>query len=337
MATIPPVPSRVLESNHQFRALHARLTGEKENAEATGKPALLNPDGTTARLVEEGKCVAAETRELLARAMRRKVLLEALRKVVAGGHGEAELDADQPLKSRRTEHDARGEGGEGASSACESDDRSIKDDMSQLLQDDIERFKESIHVYVPALKSALESDVNFLKEMALVHARSSSSSSKQSPSERHRRPSKRFSLEKSTVNPKETLAVSLVDIISKQQAQLRNLQQFSVPNANRKLTSTTVALVAAHAELLESSLLLLSRGKHGTLARAQKARAELLKTEAAEVDVQAQLKHAEMLAKMYTSDVRAALDRYHKHLLSIEDDTEMQKRKLLALKEEKEL
>lgn len=95
MTTIPPVPSRVLENNHQFRALYARLTGEKENSESTGnQQALLYPDASSAKLVESGKPVAAETHECLLRAMRRKVLLDALRKVVTGGHNEVELDAD---------------------------------------------------------------------------------------------------------------------------------------------------------------------------------------------------------------------------------------------------
>lgn len=242
------------------------------------------------------------------------------------------LYLQQTSKSKDT-RDVTGEREE-AQEDCRKDNHSGKYEMSEILHDDINRFREGIHVYVPALKSALESDVNFLKEMALVGVKNST---KQSPPDRLNRPERKFSTERSATASKEDMNVSLVELISTRQTELRNMQEVLVPRANRKLISTTMALIEAHAELLETSLLLLSRGKHGTLSRAQKAQAELLKARAAEVDVQSQLKRAEVLSKIYTSDVRAALDRYHKHLLSIEDDSEMQKRKSLALLEEREL
>ncbi|KAI5308398.1 hypothetical protein KEM55_005833, partial [Ascosphaera atra] len=91
------------------------------------------------------------------------------------------------------------------------------------------------------------------------------------------------------------------------------------------------------ADLLEKSLLLLSRGKHGALSRAQKARAELLRTEAACVDVQARLKRAEAISKIYTDETRVALARYRDHLMTLKDDLEMQKREAVAALEEEKL
>ncbi|KAI5290340.1 hypothetical protein KEM54_001792 [Ascosphaera aggregata] len=338
MTALPPVPSRVFDSNHQFRALYAQLTGEKENAVSTGKPALLKPDGSTASLVEEANPVRTELHDCLVRSIRRKVLLNALRKVVAGGHDEAELAIDvremlcfvllylqQPYRFRMTEQDA--EDVDNISSTSQ-DSGGIHGELSQVLVQYVGRFKESIHLYVPALRSTLKSDVIFLKEMALA---GTDDGSAQQPTERHVHSGKRFGGELKPVFGASSLdAISLVQLISERQASICNLQENLVPNARRRLATTTIAVIEAHARLLESSLLLLSRGKHGTLSRALKARAELLKTKAAGVDVQVQLKRAEILAKIYTSDVRMALERYHQHLLSIEDDLEMQKRKAMV-------
>ncbi|KAI5293462.1 hypothetical protein KEM55_007083 [Ascosphaera atra] len=92
MTTLPPVSPQVLSSNPQFRALYVQLTGEKENAESTGRPALLKPNGATAALVDESEAVDKDVKMYLSRAMRVKVLLKALAKVAGGGHDEAELD-----------------------------------------------------------------------------------------------------------------------------------------------------------------------------------------------------------------------------------------------------
>jgi diphthamide biosynthesis protein 3 len=57
---------------------------------------------------------------------------------------------------------------------------------------------------------------------------------------------------------------------------LRTTQMEVLPDARRQMTATAAAVLAAHAELMERTIQVLERTKHGALARAGKARAEHL-------------------------------------------------------------
>ncbi|KAI5291717.1 hypothetical protein KEM52_000082 [Ascosphaera acerosa] len=357
MTAIPPVPARVLSSNPQFRALYAQLTGETDFAESTGKPALLRPDATTRALAEEQEAAAAELHDGMLLVQRRRALINALRKVLAGGHNEAQLSPDAHgllavillyLQSEtRASQSSQADGGEHDGRATGNDSL---DEAATALEPEIAQFEKRLHEFVPATRSTLEADVGFLRDMATAPAHEGGSGS----AGEHDAPGREDGIEhdwqilstaatsgrEGTAPPRAHLDVgddssetkSPAHIIEARQAKLRDTLEVRLPRSRRKLASLTIALMEAHAELLEASLLLLARGKHGTLARAQKARAELLRTDAASVDTQAQLRRAEALAQIYTSDVCEALVRYQRHLLGLEDDLQMHKQQCMAQK-----
>ena len=59
---------------------------------------------------------------------------------------------------------------------------------------------------------------------------------------------------------------------------LRRIQSSDLPAARRQMAATAAAVLAVQAQVLERTVMILERAKHGALARATKAKAEHLAT-----------------------------------------------------------
>ena len=65
---------------------------------------------------------------------------------------------------------------------------------------------------------------------------------------------------------------------------LRRIQLSDLPGARRQMASTAAAVMALQTLVLERTVVILERAKHGVLARATKAKAEHLATVAQEIE-----------------------------------------------------
>lgn len=57
---------------------------------------------------------------------------------------------------------------------------------------------------------------------------------------------------------------------------LRSIQLSDLPSARRQMAATAAEVLSVQAQVMERTVILLERAKHGALARATKARAEHL-------------------------------------------------------------
>lgn len=95
---------------------------------------------------------------------------------------------------------------------------------------------------------------------------------------------------------------------------LRVVQTSELPASRRQMAMTAATVLAARAELMERTVVLLERTKHGVLARASKAKAEHLATVAEGVEKKVRVVKLETLSAIYTPETVAALSHYREHL-----------------------
>lgn len=114
--------------------------------------------------------------------------------------------------------------------------------------------------------------------------------------------------------PPDSPISSLPYHLSSRLTTLRENQITRLPAAQRTLFSSISTYLAASTASLERSIRLLSRNKHGTAARAQKARAEALSMHAACVLKQATICNTEVASKVYDAEALNALKTYQMHL-----------------------
>lgn len=156
--------------------------------------------------------------------------------------------------------------------------------------------------------------------------------------------------------PRQSMArtapqITVSSQVSARIAALRTLQLAELPAARRKMAATAAAVFAVRAEIMERTVELLERTKHGALVRASKAKAEHLATVAEAVEGKIRytkfyftLSHSrepkmanivcprvmklEMLSTIYTPDALTALSNYRDHLRDSRRRLEEKEKKL---------
>ncbi|QKX55657.1 uncharacterized protein TRUGW13939_02754 [Talaromyces rugulosus] len=287
---IPPCDPTILDKNPQFKKLHQHLTTN-----------LLSPNGTT-RADEADharKAVAEELRGLQIRSAKRDILKNATRRVALDSHGGLPKDLQDNHAIIALFLDS-------TTATAVSDE-----DATSLLERDIEMFLNNVHVLAAHISENVALDIEALRSIA----DETTNSMVDNPSNRPRKRTRPSSFNnnnarRNTAQQQPQLSSQLTD----RTRQLRELQISTLPAARRQMAVTAAGVLAARAQVIERTVVLLERTKHGVLSRATKAQADHLATVAEGMNGKAQVMKLEALTTIYTPETTAALEDYRKHL-----------------------
>lgn len=154
-------------------------------------------------------------------------------------------------------------------------------EVSSLLAPDIEAFYTNIPVFIPSFSNALASAVDDLR--AITDTDPSTAESKDLP----RTP--RVRTWQATTRP--TQPALLNPRLGERLRQLRQAQLSELPTARKQMAATAAEVLAMRAQVLERTVVLLERAKHGALSRAMKSKAEHLATVAQGIEGKLKLVH----------------------------------------------
>lgn len=153
----------------------------------------------------------------------------------------------------------------------DGDDRDGTDALS-LLAPDIDKFYSDLPTLIKPFSNAISSSLGDLRLIA------NAGDASNLPSAELSRP--RTRARQSVMRAPVSLAPQLEDRLRK----LRHKQLSELPAARTRMAATAGKVLATRAAVLERTVVLLERAKHGALARATKAKAEHLATVARGVE-----------------------------------------------------
>ncbi|KAJ5662740.1 hypothetical protein N7462_011666 [Penicillium macrosclerotiorum] len=214
-----------------------------------------------------------------------------------------------------------------------------QDDVLSLLAPDIEAFYSHIPSFILHFSNLLSTAITDLRTIVSTNAELqldaaadiTAGASRNIPaptrSKHHDRARARDRRVRTSMAPVAPLASQLTDRV----ATLRRVQLSELPAARREMAATAAAVLAARAMVLERTVMILERAKHGTLARATRAKAEHLATVAQGVEGKLEVMKLEIAASLYTPETTAALARYQQHLHDTRE--RLNERRGLAIRE----
>ncbi|KAJ5179804.1 hypothetical protein N7492_003014 [Penicillium capsulatum] len=123
---------------------------------------------------------------------------------------------------------------------------------------------------------------------------------------------------RTSMAPVAPLSSQLRDRVSN----LRRVQLSDLPAARRLMATTAAEVLATQTQVLERTIVILERVKHGALARATKAKAEHLATVAQGVEGKLEVTKLEIAASLHTPETLDALRRYQQHLRNTRESLE---------------
>ncbi|KAL1958149.1 hypothetical protein VTO42DRAFT_5004 [Malbranchea cinnamomea] len=298
---IPPCDPAILDANPHFKALHRQLT-----------TTILNPDATTRALSEDAnrKEAQRELRELQIREAKRNILRRVLEQVAYSENSTnglpdelRELVIVIALYLQQPD----------SNSGCNGD---AQDEVFSLLASDIDAFLSYLPALTPAISNILASDLAHLKALVGTPSASLSTASEgpaSSVSRFHSRHGRRAA--STSASPRSISSIpSLSAHLSDRLDTLRDAQLTKLPTAQRQVADTAAAVLAAQTKVMERTIHILERTKHGALARAEKARAEHLAKVAEELHSRVNIMRREVLSAIYSPETTVALTRYRDHL-----------------------
>ncbi|THC95594.1 hypothetical protein EYZ11_004909 [Aspergillus tanneri] len=156
---------------------------------------------------------------------------------------------------------------------------------------------------MPHFSNALSTALHDLRMIA--NAGNRSITAQQPPESTRPRPRASQSLAKS---------VPLSSQLYERMHRLRQIQLSELPTARARMAVMAAKVQAARAAVMERTVVLLERAKHGALARATKAKAEHLAMVAQGVEGKLKVMKLDVSATIYTPETVAALGRYQQHL-----------------------
>ncbi|BCS20639.1 uncharacterized protein APUU_21071A [Aspergillus puulaauensis] len=307
---IPPCDPAILTNNPHFKRLYQQLTTSQ-----------LNPDGSTRAIDAQParKGTLSELRNCQVRNAKKQIKKQTLRQLALDPDNELPDDCRDPLAivSLYLEsspghldliHDSR----DGA-------------DVDTLLAPDIEQFHSKLPIIVPYLSRILSSTVHDLRSLANAGDRAALSNTSAESSRSQIQARSRAKAARQT---------PLSSQLNERVQALRHIQLSELATARTKMAATAAEVLAMRAVILERTVTLLERTKHGALARATKAKAEHLNTVAHGVEGKLRVMRLDILSTIHTPEVNAALSRYHKHLCDTR--AALEERRDLVLRELKE-
>ncbi|KAL5343727.1 hypothetical protein BJX70DRAFT_121129 [Aspergillus crustosus] len=304
---IPPCDPTILAGNTQFKRLYQQLTST-----------LLNPDGST-----RANDAQPARRELLSglrgcqvRNAKKKLKQHTLRQLAFDHDQELPDDCRDPLaivslylESSPNQLNLLNDSRDGA-------------DVLSLLGPDIMQFYEKLPILIPAISRVLSSAVHDLRSLANAADRAGLQSMS------NERPRSRI---QTRTRAKAARQSSLASQLSERVQALRRMQLAELPAARTRMAATAAEVLAMRAAVLEQTVTILERTKHGALARATKAKAEHLASVAHGVESKLRVMRLDILGSIHTPEVNSALSRYHQHLQ--ETRARLEERRAVALRE----
>ncbi|KAI1912646.1 hypothetical protein LOZ39_004297 [Ophidiomyces ophidiicola] len=190
------------------------------------------------------------------------------------------------------------------------------DDTLALLQPDLDAFSAQLPNIVPAIRQKLAEDIANLRTLA-----SKADNNHQSRIPQQTRNAS--TVADSRLRPlslklaSSAVLLSQASLSSQIASRLRNLrttQMVELLAAQRQMTVTAAEVLSAHTMVMERMVQVLERTKHGSLARAGRARAEYLAAVAEGLDGKVKLIQRDILTTIYTPETIEALQNYRRHL-----------------------
>ncbi|TPX25734.1 hypothetical protein DIZ76_011191 [Coccidioides immitis] len=322
---LPQCDPAILNDNPRFQALHQHLT-----------TSILKPDGSTRELDGDPsrREVQVELKELQIRAAKRCILKrlvcqlpydlknglpDELRDLVAI----IALYLDHPTSNTN-------------SSRSTNDNADSVDDTLCLLGPDLNAFRSHLPSLLPAIRNKLDSELSHLKSLADAtspnHATKKPDQSRIPQQTRSNDSRLRPLSLKPTMSYSSSASIakySLSAQLFKRQQALRTLQSVDLPAAQRQLAVTGAEVLSAHTRVMERMIQVLERTKHGSLARAGKARAEYLAAVAEGLDGKVRIMQQDILSSIYTPETLSALQSYRRYLHDTRVQLEEREKKAL--------
>ncbi|GAT25993.1 autophagy protein Apg9 [Aspergillus luchuensis] len=213
----------------------------------------------------------------------------------------------------------------------DDDSHDAATDAQLLLAPDIDDFYSNLPLLATPLSNVLSTILNDLR--AIANAGSSDSAgpgSTSTPNEppRTTRARNRQAMLRSVAQVQ--LASQLEDRIRA----LRQIQLTELPAARTRMAATASEVLATRAAVLERTVMLLERAKHGAMARAAKAKADHLLAVVQGIEGKLNLTKLDILAAIHTPEVVDALQRYYQHLQNTRE--QLEERRATALEELKD-
>ncbi|KXG50937.1 uncharacterized protein PGRI_065090 [Penicillium griseofulvum] len=301
---IPPCDPSILEHNPQFKRLYENLTTSILNPDASTRAQSASPARTA--VVEELKqCQTQNAKKRIKEQMLRQLAF------VPDSNLPAECHDNLAIITLYLET---------PSSAIESiipkpeTDPKKPDEALTLLAPDIEAFYTNIPAFILPFSKALSSAIQDLRALSTVNTDPAAANA-DTPAPQHSNHNARARARDRRVRTSMAPVPTLSSQLQARVRALRHAQLSELPVARRKMAATAAAeVVAARARVLERTVVILERAKHGALARATKAKAEHLAVVAQGVEGKLEVTKLEIAATLYTPETLAALARYRQHL-----------------------
>ncbi|KAJ5655921.1 hypothetical protein N7507_007871 [Penicillium longicatenatum] len=216
-----------------------------------------------------------------------------------------------------------------------------KDDALSLLSNEFETFYSHIPSFILRFSQILSTAIHNLRAIAALSTDDSAAvepepepkSSRALPalsrssSNHYARARARDRRVRTSMKPVPPLSSILRDRVRT----LRSIQLSDLPSARRQMAATAAEVLSVQAQMMERTVILLERVKHGALARATKARAEHLAVVAQGLESKLEVTKLEVAATLYTPETLSALGRYQQHLR--ETRVQLDERSEIAIEE----
>ncbi|KAJ5533101.1 hypothetical protein N7494_009653 [Penicillium frequentans] len=314
---IPPCDPSILEHNPKFKRLYENLINN-----------LLNPDGSTHASADPAReAVVEDLKQCQIKRAKKRIKERTLKQLAFASDSDLRDECHDNLAIISIYLDTPRAVIEPDNPAQEPQDVKQgqgKDDALSLLSHDFETFYSHIPSFILQFSHILSSAINDLRTIAAIStddavavepepepkpsrtipALSRSSSNHYS---RARARDRRVRTSMAPVPPLST-------VLRERVRALRSIQLSDLPSARRQMAATAAEVLSVQAQVMERTVILLERVKHGALARATKARAEHLAVVAQGVEGKLEVTKLEIAATLYTPETLSALGRYQQHL-----------------------
>ncbi|KAJ5703601.1 hypothetical protein N7493_011526 [Penicillium malachiteum] len=314
---IPPCDPSILEHNPQFKRLYENLTSN-----------LLNPDGSTRAQADPARrAIEEDLKTCQIKTAKKRIKERTLKQLAFAADSELQEEChdnlaiisiylETPCAAIEPETCAQ-------SNPTGQGDGPKQDDALTLLSQDFETFYSSIPKFILQFSNTLSASIHDLRSIASVPtdplaavAESEPTVSRTLPgltrstSNHYSRARARDRRVRTSMAPLPPLASQLRDRVHV----LRRIQVSDLPSARRQMAATAAEVLAVRAQVLERTVEILERAKHGALARATRAKAEHLAIVSQGVESKLEVTKLEIAAKLYTPETLSALTRYKQHL-----------------------
>ncbi|KAJ5972371.1 uncharacterized protein N7479_002289 [Penicillium vulpinum] len=300
---IPPCDPSILEHNPQFKRLYENLT-----------TSLLNPDASTrAQSAKPARtAVVEELKQCQTQNAKKRIKEQMLRQLAFAPDNNLPAESHDNLAIITLYLETPSSAIEPTTPKQETEPK--QDEALTLLAPDIEAFYSNIPSFILPFSKALSSAIQDLRALSTTNTDPVIAPESYAPATQHSNHNARARARDRRVRTSMAPVPLLSSQLQARVRTLRHTQLSELPVARRKMAATAAEVVAVRARVLERTVVILERAKHGALARATKAKAEHLALVAQGVEGKLEVTKLEIAATLYTPETLAALARYRQHL-----------------------